>query len=214
MRFCGVGLLLLSCECRITAAGLELCSTVVLPATQIAQIALLPDALPPAYLSCPRLVKRDPLLPLVRRRGGDLRRATRPSFSRRLSLCRHELRQRDHHRCGRPRFKTSTTTLEASGAAASRPSWETGRKLRGKKRARLGRWRRRAGWRREFSDGTPTCSRTCSDSCARTGCPRPPPPTHRLEDLKTEAEFLCYDARSPPATRPSGAGTGDPRPAA
>ena len=27
--------------------------------------------------------------------------------------------------------------------------------------------------------------------------------THRLEDLKTEAEFLCYDRLVEPATRPS-----------
>jgi hypothetical protein len=50
--------LFLSCECRITAAGLELCSTVVFPAgehSKLLKIALLPDAAPANFeLPAPR----------------------------------------------------------------------------------------------------------------------------------------------------------------
>ena len=99
-------------------------------------------------------------------------------------------------------FKTSTTTLEASGAGYFEALLgETGRKLRGRKRARAApevtgsAEGDDAGAAREiFIDRDPD---VFADVLRYMRANRLPAAaaadTHRLEDLKTEAEFLCYD---------------------
>ncbi len=96
-------------------------------------------------------------------------------------------------------FKTSTTTLEASGAGYFEALLgETGRKLRGKKRARVsadGDDAQGGGPREIFLDRDPD---VFADVLRFMRANRLPAAAaadaHRLEDLKTEAEFLCYDA--------------------
>ena len=96
-------------------------------------------------------------------------------------------------------FKTSTTTLEASGAGYFEALLgETGRKLRGKKRARVsadGDDAPAGGPREIFLDRDPD---VFADVLRFMRANRLPAAAaadaHRLEDLRTEAEFLCYDA--------------------
>ena len=96
-------------------------------------------------------------------------------------------------------FKTSTTTLEASGAGYFEALLgETGRKLRGKKRARVsadGDDAPCGGPREIFLDRDPD---VFADVLRFMRANRLPAAAaadaHRLEDLRTEAEFLCYDA--------------------
>ena len=96
-------------------------------------------------------------------------------------------------------FKTSTTTLEASGAGYFEALLgETGRKHRGKKRARVsadGDDAPAGGPREIFLDRDPD---VFADVLRFMRANRLPAAAaadaHRLEDLRTEAEFLCYDA--------------------
>ncbi len=96
-------------------------------------------------------------------------------------------------------FKTSTTTLEASGAGYFEALLgETGRKLRGKKRARVsadGDDAPGGGPREIFLDRDPD---VFADVLRFMRANRLPAAAaadaHRLEDLRTEAEFLCYEA--------------------
>ena len=96
-------------------------------------------------------------------------------------------------------FKTSTTTLEASGAGYFEALLgETGRKLRGKKRAHVsadGDDAPAGGPREIFLDRDPD---VFADVLRFMRANRLPAAAaadaHRLEDLRTEAEFLCYDA--------------------
>ncbi|CAH0369872.1 unnamed protein product [Pelagomonas calceolata] len=95
-------------------------------------------------------------------------------------------------------FKTSTTTLEASGAGYFEALLgETGRKLRGKKRARVSADGDDApgGQREIFLDRDPD---VFADVLRFMRANRLPAAAaadaHRLEDLRTEAEFLCYEA--------------------
>ena len=93
-------------------------------------------------------------------------------------------------------FKTSTTTLEASGAGYFEALLgETGRKLRGKKRARVsadGDDAPAGGPREIFLDRDPD---VFADVLRFMRANRLPAAAtvdaHRLEDLKAEAEFLC-----------------------
>ena len=99
-------------------------------------------------------------------------------------------------------FKTSTTTLEASGAGYFEALLgETGRKLRGRKRARAApevtgsAEGDDAGAPREiFIDRDPD---VFADVLRFMRANRLPAAAaadaHRLEDLKCEAEFFCYD---------------------
>ena len=94
-------------------------------------------------------------------------------------------------------FKTSTTTLEASGAGYFEALLgETGRKLRGKKRARVSADGGDApgGQREIFLDRDPD---VFADVLRFMRANRLPAAAaadaHRLEDLKCEAEFFCYD---------------------
>ena len=99
-------------------------------------------------------------------------------------------------------FKTSTTTLAASGAGYFEALLgETGRKLRGRKRARAApevtgsAEGDDAGAPREiFIDRDPD---VFADVLRFMRANRLPAAAaadaHRLEDLKTEAEFFCYD---------------------
>ena len=96
-------------------------------------------------------------------------------------------------------FKTSTTTLEASGAGYFEALLgETGRKLRGKKRARVsadGDDSPGGGPREIFLDRDPDVFADVLRFMRANRLPAAAAAdTHRLEDLKTEAEFLCYDA--------------------
>ena len=98
-------------------------------------------------------------------------------------------------------FKTSTTTLEASGAGYFQALLgETGRKLRGRKRARAAP--EVTGSPEGDDAGAPrdSCDRdpdVFADVLRFMRANRLPAAaaadTHRLEDLKTEAEFFCYD---------------------
>ena len=100
-------------------------------------------------------------------------------------------------------FKTSTTTLEASGAGYFEALLgETGRKLRGRKRARAApevtgsAEGDDAGAPREiFIDRDPD---VFADVLRFMRANRLPAAAaadaHRLDDLRTEAEFLCYEA--------------------
>ena len=104
---------------------------------------------------------------------------------------------------GGRRFETSTTTLMGSGAGYFEALLgETGQKLRGRKRARAPEVTGAAddddapGAPREmFIDRDPD---VFADVLRYMRANRLPAAaaadTHRLEDLKTEAEFLCYDA--------------------
>jgi len=95
-------------------------------------------------------------------------------------------------------FKTSTTTLEASGAGYFQALLgETGRKLRGKKRARVsadGDDAPGGGPREIFLDRDPD---VFADVLRFMRANRLPAAAaadaHRLEDLKAEAGFFCYD---------------------
>ena len=95
-------------------------------------------------------------------------------------------------------FKTSTTTLEASGAGYFEALLgETGRKLRGKKRARVSADGDDApgGQREIFLDRDPDVFADVLRFMRTNRLPAAAAAdTHRLEDLKTEAEFLCYEA--------------------
>ena len=103
---------------------------------------------------------------------------------------------------GGRRFETSTTTLMGSGAGYFEALLgETGQKLRGRKRARAPEVTGAAddddapGAPREmFIDRDPD---VFADVLRYMRANRLPAAaaadTHRLEDLKTEAEFLCYD---------------------
>ena len=96
-------------------------------------------------------------------------------------------------------FKTSTTTLEASGAGYFEALLgETGRKLPGKKRARVsadGDDAPGGGPREIFLDRDPD---VFADVLRFMRANRLPAAAaadaHRLQDLRTEAEFLCYEA--------------------
>ena len=95
-------------------------------------------------------------------------------------------------------FKTSTTTLEASGAGYFEALLgETGRKLRGKKRARVsadGDDAPGGGPREIFLDRDPDVFADVLRFMRANRLPAAAAAdTHRLEDLKTEAEFFCYD---------------------
>ena len=96
-------------------------------------------------------------------------------------------------------FKTSTTTLIGSGAGYFEALLgETGRKLRGKKRARVsvdGDDAPGGGPREIFLDRDPD---VFADVLRFMRANRLPAAAaadaHRLQDLRTEAEFLCYEA--------------------
>ena len=99
-------------------------------------------------------------------------------------------------------FKTSTTTLEASGAGYFEALLgETGRKLRGRKRARAPEVTGAVddddapGTPREmFIDRDPDVFAHVLRYMRANRLPAAAAAdAHRLEDLKTEAEFFCYD---------------------
>ena len=100
-------------------------------------------------------------------------------------------------------FKTSTTTLEASGAGYFEALLgETGRKLRGRKRARAAPEVTGSpdgddapgGQREIFLDRDPDVFADVLRFMRANRLPAAAAAdTHRLEDLKTEAEFFCYD---------------------
>ena len=96
-------------------------------------------------------------------------------------------------------FKTSTTTLEASGAGYFEALLgETGRKLPGKKRARVsadGDDAPGGGPREIFLDRDPDVFADVLRFMRANWLPAAAAAdAHRLQDLRTEAEFLCYEA--------------------
>ena len=105
---------------------------------------------------------------------------------------------------GGRRFETSTTTLVGCGAGYFEALLgETGQKLRGRKRARAPEVTGAAddddapagGPREIFLDRDPDVFADVLRFMRANRLPAAAAAdTHRLEDLKTEAEFLCYEA--------------------
>ena len=96
-------------------------------------------------------------------------------------------------------FKTSTTTLKTCGAGYFEALLgDTGAKLPGRKRARVsadGDDAPAGGPREIFLDRDPDVFADVLRFMRANRLPAAAAAdTHRLEDLKTEAEFLCYDA--------------------